>query len=299
MNVSGAGAVLAVAVVQGGLVALPRGNALKSLRRLRSPAWAAVLPGCIVVGTFAPLGARSFGVWMFVLAALATPPLAAVAVVAVVRGPRAILIALALAATVLALLGGGWPAELSATVLTALGALAIGAALARLIPARWVVVGFVCMCVLDVALLAGGVGEATAGVIARAAGHLPGPAFDHAQIGRIALDYPDLVLDAALGAFVAGQRGQRQAAAMVTLLAVVCLLVAPPDTVFPATIPVAVTLIALRVVGLPGRRKAAGLVAGVETVAAGVETIAVETIAAGVESLVPDGESLAPESAAA
>ena len=101
-------------------MALPRGNALESLRRLRSPAWAAVLPGCLVLGTFAPLGLHSFALAMILAAALATPPLALVAVLGVVRGPRAALVALALAAGVLATFASGLsggPGERSACFL--------------------------------------------------------------------------------------------------------------------------------------------------------------------------------------
>lgn len=105
-------------------MALPRENALGSLRRLRSPAWAVALPGGIVVGTFGPLGGHSFAVCLILLAALATPPLAAVAVLA----------------------------------------------LARLIPAPWVLAGFACMCAVDVALIAAGVGQPAATIIARVAG---------------------------------------------------------------------------------------------------------------------------------
>lgn len=237
------------ALLQGALVALPRGNALGCLRQLRSPAWAAVLPGAVVVGTFAPLGAHSFAVGLILLAALATPPLAAVAVLGVVRGPRAALIALAVLAAIGTTFAGGVSAQLSATALTALSALALGAALARLIPGSWVLVGFTCMCAVDVGLLIAGIGQASSEDLMRAAGQVPGPLFDHAQIGRVAIDYPDLVLAAALGGFVAGGRGQRSVAAIVTVLAAGSLLLAPAHAVWPATIPVAATLIALRAVG--------------------------------------------------
>lgn len=249
MTVSGVAATSAVALLQGGLVALPRGNALESLRRLRSPAWAGVLPGCIVVGTFAPLGAQTFAVGLVVLAALATPPLAAVAVLAVIRGPRAALVALALIAAALTTLAGGWAGELSATFITALGALTVGAALARLIPSRWVLAGVVCMSVVDVAFLAAGVGQPAAALITQAAGHVPGPLLDRAQIGPVSIDYPDLVLAAVLGGFLAGQRGQRRAAAIVSLFAAISLVLAPPNTLWPATVPAAITLILLFTVG--------------------------------------------------
>ena len=55
MTASKVTGLLALAMFESVLVALPRAGALASLRRLRSPAWAAVLPGAIVVGTFLPL----------------------------------------------------------------------------------------------------------------------------------------------------------------------------------------------------------------------------------------------------
>jgi hypothetical protein len=253
MNASGIAAGAAVALLQGALVALPRGNALGSLRRLRSPAWAAVLPGAIVVGTVAPLGVRPLALGLILIGTLATPPLAAVAAVSVVRGPRAGLVAVAIAAALLATLAGGWSGALSTTVLTAFGALALGSALARLIPGGWVVAGIACMCAVDVALLAAGLAQPAAAVITQAAGQVHGPLFDSAHVGGLHVDYPDLVLAAALGGFVAGQRGQWHAAALVTVLAAASLLLTPVNTMFPATLPAAVTLIALRSVGLPRR----------------------------------------------
>jgi hypothetical protein len=253
MTVSGIGAAAAVALLQGALVALPRGNALGSLQRLRSPAWAAVLPGAILVGTLAPLGAPPLALALIVMGTLATPPLAAVAAFSVVRGPRAALVAVALAAGLLAMLPGGLGGDLSTTILTAFGALALGCALARLIPGAWVLAGFACMCAVDAALLASGLGQSAAVVITGAAGHLHGPVFDQAHIGGIYVDYPDLVLAAALGGFFAGQHGQWHAAALVTVLAAASFLLTPVNSMFPATIPTAVTLIALRIIGLPRR----------------------------------------------
>jgi len=244
---------IAPALLQGALVALPRGDALGSLQRLRSPAWAAVLPGAILVGTFGPLDVHSFALGMILLAGLATPPLVAVSVLGVVRGPRTAVVGLALVTGAVATFAGGPSAQLSASLLTALGALALGAALARLIPAGWAFAGFTCMCAVDVALLAAGIGQPASAELVRASGRIPGPVFDHAQLGPVALGYPDLVLAAVLGGFLAGQRGQRSAAALVTVLAATSLVLAPANTVWPATVPVLATLLALRAAGLPRR----------------------------------------------
>lgn len=259
MTLSGVEAVAAVALLQGALVALPRGDALGSLRRLRSPAWAMVLPGAIVVGTLAPLGVHGVALGLIVMGTLATPPLAAVAVVAVARGPRTALIALAIAAGLLAMLPGGLGGDISTTILTAFGALALGSALARLIPGTWLLVGLACMCAADATLLQAGLGGPAAAAIANAAGQFHGPLFDQAHIGGIVVDYPDLVLAALLGSFVAGQRQQWHAAALVTVLAAASMVVTPVNTMFPATIPAAVTLIALRTLSFLRRPAVAAL----------------------------------------
>jgi hypothetical protein len=255
MNISGDAAVVALALLEGALVALPRGNALRSLGRLRSPAWAAVLPGAIVVGTVLPLGGHRLALGLVLLAALATPPLALVAVLGVVRGPRIGLVALAIGAGVLITVIGGWGGDVSTTFLTALGALALGCALARLIPAGWVIAGFVCMCAVDVGLMAAGAAQPAAAVITQVASHVHGPMFDQAHIGPVVVDYPDLVLASVLGGFMAGQRGQWYAAALVTVLVAATLFLTPADTLFPATVPAALTLLALRALGLPRRSK--------------------------------------------
>ena len=84
--------------------------------------------------------------------------------------------------------------------------------------------------------------------------------FDRAQLGPVSLDYPDLVLAAVLGGFLAGQRGQRYAAILVTVLAATCFVVVPSDVMCPATVPVAMALIALRAAGFPRSREVGTLV---------------------------------------
>jgi hypothetical protein len=259
MSLSGIGQALALATLLGGLVALPRADALDRLHRLRSPLWAAVLPGSIVLGTAAPLAAHSMALALVVLAAVATPPLAALAVLAVVRGPRAPLLGLAVAAGALAPIAGGWAGELSTTLLTALGCLALGTALARLIPVRWMLAGMLCMCAADVALLAAGAGHSAAAMIAGAAIHVPGAVFDQAQVGQLTLDYPDMVLAAVLGGCLTGRHGHRRGAALVAALAACCFALAPAGSMWPATVPIVVAVIVLRTVGLPRERHVTAL----------------------------------------
>jgi C4-dicarboxylate transporter len=76
MTASGYTAVIALASLEGALVALPKADALEPLRTLRSPAWAALLPGSIVAGTFLPLAMPSMALGLVLMAGVITPLLA-------------------------------------------------------------------------------------------------------------------------------------------------------------------------------------------------------------------------------
>ncbi|MBV8220659.1 MAG: hypothetical protein JO325_19520 [Solirubrobacterales bacterium] len=246
MTLSGYSAVIALATLEGALVALPRADALAPLKALRSPAWAALLPGSIVAGTFLPLVMPSMAFGLVVLAGVVTPALAAVAILHVVRGPRTALVLVAAALGVTAALLSGWAGQISATALTALGCLALGTALARLIPCRWFVLGVIAMCLADVALMASGIGHSAAALMASATADVHGPVFSQADIGRVSTDYPDLVLAALLGGFLAGRHRQLLAASLVTAIgAAYGLLLLPLQSLLPATVPIALALLLL------------------------------------------------------
>ena len=253
MTLSGYTAVIALATLEGGLVALPRADALAPLKTLRSPAWAALLPGSILAGTFLPLAMPSMAFGLVVLAGVLTPALVAVAILHVVRGPRTALVAVAATLGVTAALLSGWAGQISATALTALGCLALGTALARLIPIRWFVLGVIGMCLADVTLLASGIGHSAAMLMASATADVHGPVFTQADIGRVSTDYPDLVLAAVLGGFLAGRHRQLLAALLVTSIgAAYGLLLLPLDSLLPATVPIGLTLLLLE--GAANRR---------------------------------------------
>lgn len=243
MNLSGCAAVTALALVQGGLVALPRADALEALARVRSPAWAALLPGSILLGTFGPLALPSMASAIVVASAIATPLLALVAVIGVARGPRHALLVIALVLALSAALVSGWEQQLSATMLTALGCLALGCAVSRLIPPRWVVIGVLAMAGADVLLLAVGVGHTAGALLANADANVHGPLFDQATVGQVSIDYPDLVLAAMLGGFLAGRQQQWAAAVLVFVLAAGLGLLLPIANGLPATVPVALAFL--------------------------------------------------------
>jgi hypothetical protein len=243
LNVSTFVAVIVLATIEGALVALPRADALEQLNRLRSPAWAALLPGSILIGTFAPLAAPSTARALMVLAAVSTPLLAVVAIVAVVRGPRTRLVAAGLGLAVGAAHVTGWLAQTSDSLVTALGCLALGAALVRLIPAKWMLVGVVCMCAADVVLLMSGAGESASEAMSLATANLHLPTFDQAAFGPISTDYPDLVLAGVLGGFLAGHHYQGRAALLLVALATGSGMLLPLVGWLPATVPVTVAFI--------------------------------------------------------
>ena len=234
-----------LALIQGILVLLPRPAASARWGRLRSPAWALVLPVSLVIGTFGVLDVPHGATELGVVAALATPVFVVLAVFTVVRGPRwAWLAALPVLAAGVAL---HWPPQLAATLLTALGCLTVAAALVRLTPLPWLAAGIAAMCVVDVVLLGAGVGAPAAHQLEIALKHSPLPEFHRAQIGSMNRDYPDLVLAAVLGTALAGHARQLTAAVLVTVLASANGLLFLFADILPGTVPLALAAAAVLV----------------------------------------------------
>jgi hypothetical protein len=239
VNAAAVTAYVGLAAIEGALVALPCPTALERLGRLRSPLWTLVPPGAIVVGTFGVLALPSLATGLAMLAAIATPLLAAIAVVAVVHGRHRRLLVVPMALGVAAVLGSGWLGQLATSLLVALGCLTLGAALAWLTPGRWLHLAVLSMGAVDVLLLVLGVGQPSATLLHHAMANGPLPVFHRAELGPMSKDYPDLVLAAVLGGIVAGRPIQRRTAMLVGILAAAyggLFLVAQ---MLPATVPLA------------------------------------------------------------
>jgi hypothetical protein len=229
-----------LAALQGVLVVLPRPVGSAALARLRSPGWAVVLPGALMVGTFGVLAVPHGATGLAVLAAITTPVLVGVAVMGIVRGRRWVWLAALPVLSAGAVTHHAWPSQLATSALTALGCLTVGAALVRLTPLAWLAGGIAAMCIVDVALLASGVGQPAAHQLETALAHSALPEFHRAQLGSISKDYPDLVLAATLGSALAGNARQLTAAVLVVVLSCangVFFLVAH---IVPGTVPVGV-----------------------------------------------------------
>jgi hypothetical protein len=256
LTLSGLAGVLGIALIEGATVAAPRAGALSRLERLRSPVWAGLLPGVILIGTFGVLALPRFASGLVLLGAIATPILAAVAALAVLRGTRAGLALTALAAGIPAAVGTGWIAQLSQTFVTALGCIAAGAAVVRLVPRAWLGPAVLSMCAVDVLLLAVGLGQPAGALMAGAASHVHLPPLDKASIGPITTDYPDLVLAAVLGSVLGGGPGQRSAAVLVAALVAGYGMLLPIAGTLPATVPIALAFVLIRSAPLVQRCRA-------------------------------------------
>jgi hypothetical protein len=240
-------------VLEAALVMLPRSAPFPRLARLRSPAWTALLPVSIIVGTFGLLVVPTLASPTVLAAAITTPLLAFVAVVAVVRA-RLVMLPLAAVAGVLAMWATGLGGHVGTGVVTALACLTVGAALQRLIPGRWLLVGVVAMSVVDIALLVSGFGYHQTALLAAAQNNFHGPRFTGARIGGTTIGYPDLFLAALLGTSLAGQRAQVRAAGLLMMLAVLYDSLLSPGLLLPATVPIALTLAVVAWVGHRRRR---------------------------------------------
>jgi hypothetical protein len=176
-----------------------------------------------------------------ILAVVATPVLAAIAVASVVHGSRRSLLLLPLALGVVALACTGTARELAATLLTAMGCLTLGSALVRLTPTRALQLGLVTMALLDVVLLALGIGQRSADLLGHALNGAQ-PAFHYAAVGSATMDYPDLVLAAMLGGIVSGRATQPRAALLVAVLSSAYSGLLTVVDVVPATVPLVLAL---------------------------------------------------------
>jgi hypothetical protein len=176
------------------------------------------------------------------LVALPSPLLATIAVLDVVHGGRRALLLVPLALGVVATACTGVAAELAASLLTALGCLTLGAAVVRLTPSRWLQFGVLSMAVVDVLLLALGIGQPAAALLSDALSGT-GPTLHRAELGPMSTDYPDLVLAAVLGATVSARAIQRRAAVLVAILAVAYGGLLTVSHILPATVPLALALV--------------------------------------------------------
>jgi hypothetical protein len=248
-----------LSLVQAALVAAPRAPSRAVLGRLRSRWWALVLPLSIVV-VVAAIGLESASArFLTYLALVAVPPLAAAALGGIVRGARAlralwVIPMFAIAWAVEGTLGG----ETAALGLSALACVSLGWLVACVVPPPWLKLGIYVMAAVDAYLVGTNLLQEPNATLNAAAPVAGLPRLQLASFGSAVMGFGDLFIAATLGALLASDRRLQLQGAI--LAAVIC----PAfDLLFffvdqtPATVPIALTLATLEILGpqvRPGSR---------------------------------------------
>lgn len=209
----------------------------------RSPWWALVPAGSIVVVVFGVEAAPDSASALTWLALLAVPPLAAFALGWLVHGT-----APAWAWLAVPLFGLAWAfdgslvAETAATLLSGLACVALGWLLVCVVPARWLRIGIYAMAAIDAALIAAELLQGPSGVL-NAAAPAGLPRLQVLEFGSARMGFGDAFLAATAGCLLAADRRlQLRTAALAAALALCFdLLFFALDTL-PATVPVALAL---------------------------------------------------------
>lgn len=247
-----------LSLVQAAVVALPVPPARRAggvgtwLRRSRRRWWALIPPAS--VAAFVAAGRAAPGATTQGLTYLALVGVPLGAVLAIWLRPRGAALLAALAAGALFLLAwldrGGLAGEAAATALIALSCVALGTLLAELTSRRWLALGILAMAAVDTALVASDLLQAPnrALIAAHPAGGLP--QLQSAILGSAAMGYGDLFIAGLLGGLLAlhsGPARQMRGALLVAVLALCFDLLFFAVSELPATVPVALALIALEI----------------------------------------------------
>ncbi len=250
--------------LQAAVVAAPRpAPRIQLAARLGGPAWALVPVASIVIVIFAIRYASGTATGLTYLALVAVPPLAAAALAWAARGPdqrprarlaggiatTAVLFALAWVEKN-SLVGEG-----AAALLSALSCVTLGVLLRAVTPPTWLKLGIIAMAAADTWLVISDLLQAPNASLIAAHPAAGLPRLQSLLFGSVTMGYGDMFVAALLGALVAGERSTQRAAAVLTLL-----IAGAFDVLFlvlnelPATVPVAITLIAIEAVSALRRR---------------------------------------------
>lgn len=248
-----------LSVLQGALVAVPAPRTIPALARLRSGWWALIPLACVVGFVFGARALSGLVDGLTYLALVTVPPLAAAALAWAARGARPWL---ALAVAPLFALAwadrAGLAGQAATTLLEALSCVTLGVLLVAVAPRALVKVGIVATSIADTWLIVANLlqapNDALNGVVPAA--HLP--QLQNAAFGQAVLGYEDLFLAALFGALLASEPGlARRGALAVGAIALAFDLLFLAVSTLPATVPVALALLAFEARGVASRRRAA------------------------------------------
>lgn len=233
-----------LSVAQAAIVALPGDPPRLPLDRMRSRWWALVPPASIVVviGLIALYASSADA--LSVLALVAVPPLAAIALALLVRRARPVL---ALAVAPLFALAwassGSLAGETAALALTALACVTLGVLLAGVVAPRWLRLGVYAMAVVDTVFVAADLLQGPNAMLVAAGPPAGLPRLQAVYFGDATMGFGDVFVAATVGALLARQRrSQFEAAALAAILGLAFDLMFFAVDLLPTTVPIAVTL---------------------------------------------------------
>jgi hypothetical protein len=233
-------------LTQATTAAAPRDPDLPALARLRGGGWASIPALSVVVVAFGIRAASGTAEGLTLLALVAVPPLAAIALGWAMRGARPWRAVLVVPLFALAWADRGGPTGQSAALaLSALSCVTLAVLLGAVAPAHWLKLGIVVMAVVDSALVISDLLQAPNDVLNAAAPPIGLPRLQTGQFGNALMGYGDFFAAALLGAVMAhAPRLQRRAALITAGLALSFDLLFLVVRELPATVPVALALLA-------------------------------------------------------
>jgi hypothetical protein len=242
--------IASLSLVQGGVVALPRAFPAARLNALAARQWALVLPLSVIAFVFVARAAEHASAQgLTYLALVAVPPLAALALAWLVNGAKP-----ALALLVIPLFALAWAdrrgigGEGAALLLSALSCATLGTLIAAVTPERWLGAGILAMAAADTALVISDQLQRPNSVLNAAHPAAGLPRLQSAIFGSAAMGYGDLFVAGALGGLLAahfGRGSQLRGAALTAAFALCFDLLFTLVDELPATVPVAIALLAL------------------------------------------------------
>jgi hypothetical protein len=244
--------IVVLTAAQAALVALPR--AARAPRFLAvDRRWPALIPPASIVVVIGLIAAyRSSADALTYLALVAVPPLAALALAGLIRGARPVLAGLAVPLFAVAwATSGSLAGETAALSLSALACVALGSALAWVVPRRWLAAGIYAMAAVDACLVVTDLLQGPNSVLAGAAPAASLPKLQVAAFGSAQMGFGDLFVAATAGALVAAWcqaplgdagHGQVRVAALALALGLAFDLLFILVDELPTTVPIAVAL---------------------------------------------------------
>ena len=233
-----------LSLLQAVLVALPQARPAAWAESLRSPWWAVIPAGSIIVVIAIVAATPGSATVLSYLALIACPPLAALALGWLIRGsqpPWALavipLFALAWASK------GALAGESAAAAISSLACVTLGWILASSVPGPWLRWGIYAMATIDAIFVAAELLQGPNAVLTAAAPGVELPRLQVIAFGAARMGFGDVFVAATTGALLAAdRRRQLTAAGLAAVLGLAFdLLFFVLDTL-PATVPVAVAL---------------------------------------------------------